>query len=82
VPEGNSVRVTVKTLTPNFRTFMSRTDGGEWKPAGEAFTWSPHAGPNRLEVKAVNQFGVDGPVSTVELNLAAAGEGDGDGRRG
>ena len=35
--------------------------------AFDAVAWTPHAGDNRLEAKAVNQFGVDGPVSTAEV---------------
>jgi len=71
VPDGAGLRVTLKTLTPNFKTYMARTDGGEWKPVGGAFTWTPtRRGVNRLEVKTVNQFGVDGPVSTVEVQIA------------
>ena len=66
-PEGDSLRVTVKTLTPNFKTFLSRLNGGEWKPCGDAFTWPLNPGANVLEVKSVNRFGVEGPVSTVAL---------------
>jgi hypothetical protein len=65
--EGDLLRVSVKTLTPNFKTFMARTDGGEWKPAGESLTWIPRDVAGKLEVKAVNQFGVEGPASVVEL---------------
>jgi hypothetical protein len=57
-------------MTPNFKTFMVRTDGAEWQPIGDTLDWKPHQGPNRLEIKSTNQFGVDGPVSTVELNAA------------
>jgi hypothetical protein len=68
-PDGAALRVTLKTLTPNFKTYFSRTDGSEWKPAGESFKWTPHPGRNRLEVKTVNQFGVEGPVSAAEVVL-------------
>jgi hypothetical protein len=69
VPSGIAIDVSVKTLTPNFKTFLARTDAGDWKPAGEHFTWSPHPGANTLEVKSVNQFGIDGPVSTAEVRM-------------
>jgi hypothetical protein len=62
--DSAGLRVGLKTLTPNFKTYQARIDGGEWKPSSDAFTWKPHVGANRLEVKTVNQFGVDGPVST------------------
>ena len=84
VPDGAGLRIALKTLTPNFKTYMARTDGGEWKPVGDAFTWTPlarsrsdsngpppYVGGYRLEVKTVNQFGVDGPVSTAEVETDA-----------
>ena len=67
--EAGALHVGLKTLTPNFETYQLRIDGGEWRPCGDAITWSPHAGSNRLEVKSVNQFGVDGPVSTAEVEM-------------
>jgi hypothetical protein len=66
-PGDEGLRVNVDTLTPNFKTFLLRVDGGEWKPGGASFGWSLHPGVNRLEVKSVNQFGVDGPVSTAQV---------------
>ena len=70
-PSGDHVAVTVRTLTPNFKTFLARIDGGGWKPVGKSFAWTPRAGTSRLEVKAVNQFGVEGPVSTAEVKSAS-----------
>jgi hypothetical protein len=70
-PAADGIRVQIKTLTPNFDTFKVGVDGGDWKPAGQTTTWAPHAGKNRLEAKSVNRFGVDGPVSTVDLEPAA-----------
>ena len=66
-PDGASIRVTVKTLTPNFKTFLVSIDGGEWKPTSDKFTWTPRGGENRLQVKSVNLFGVEGPISTAEV---------------
>lgn len=68
-PQDSVIDVAVKTLTPNFKTFMSRIDSGGWKPAAGEFTWPIHPGANRLEVKSVNLFGVDGPVSTAEMEV-------------
>lgn len=48
-----------------------RMERGEWQADGENFAWVPRAGANRLEVKAVNRFGVNGPASTVELEMNA-----------
>lgn len=81
-PEGAALRVGVKTMTPNFDTFLNSMDGGAWEPVGDSFTWTPHAGANTLRVKAVNTFGVDGPISTVELSVTPSGEGDAQRRPG
>lgn len=69
--DGASLRVSLKTLTPNFKTYQARIDGGEWKATQETFAWTPHLGKNALEVKATNRFGVDGPVSTAVVEIAA-----------
>jgi len=67
VPEGESIKVTLGTMTPNFKEFRIRLDGGEWKATEPAFVWKIHDGENRLEAVSVNKFGVEGPVSTVVL---------------
>jgi hypothetical protein len=67
VPERDGIRVSLRTMTPNFKTYQVRTDGGTWKSTGENFLWSVGTGTNRLEAKAVNEFGIEGPISTVEV---------------
>ena len=67
--DGAAIRVAVKTLTPNFKEYQARIDGGAWTPRAETFTWTVHPGTNRLEVKTRNQFGVEGPITTAELVL-------------
>jgi hypothetical protein len=66
IAEADGLRVELKTMTPNFKTYMARIDEGEWKAVGDSFVW-PIKGAARLEVKTVNHFGVDGPVSIVEV---------------
>jgi hypothetical protein len=68
--EGDAVKVTIGTLTPNFKEFRVRLDGGEWKTTEPTFTWPVKAGKNRLEAMSVNRFGIEGPVSTVVLDVA------------
>jgi hypothetical protein len=68
-PDDGALRVGARTLTPNFANYLARVDGGEWKATAEVFTWTPHAGTNRLEMKTVNRFGVEGPVSTAVLEV-------------
>ena len=64
------MKVTLKTLTPNFKQYEVQIDGGGWKSSGESFPWKVHPGSNRLEARTVNQFGVPGPLSTADLEIA------------
>ena len=66
-PEAGKLRVIIKTLTPNFQRFETRTDGGDWHPSADSFEWQVKPGANRLEARAVNAFGVAGPLSTAEV---------------
>jgi hypothetical protein len=63
----NKLRVALKTLTPNFRRFEKQVDNGDWGACDASSDWIPHAGSNLLRVRAVNTFGVAGPVSTIEV---------------
>jgi hypothetical protein len=65
--DGASLRVNLRTLTPNFKTYLMRVDQGEWKASGDVIAWTPHRGTNRLEVKTVNAFAVEGPVAVAEI---------------
>jgi hypothetical protein len=80
-PDGDALRVGMKTLTPNFKTFRVRVDEGEWSDCAEERTWNPRRGRNVLEAKSVNEFGVEGPVSALELqvlpNVSARATDDG-----
>jgi hypothetical protein len=68
--EGGTIKVSLKTMTPNFKRYETRMDSGGWKWSSDLFDWRVHPGSNRLEVRTVNQFGVPGPVSTAELELS------------
>jgi hypothetical protein len=65
--EGGAVKVAFRTMTPNFKEYRVRIDGGGWTPSSDAYLWKVRAGANRLEARTVNRFGVEGPVSTVEI---------------
>jgi hypothetical protein len=69
LPQGNGLRVGLNTLTPNFKTYQVRIDGGAWKPSSDAIDWQLHVGVNRLEAKTVNAFDVEGPISTAEVEI-------------
>jgi hypothetical protein len=66
-PEQDKVRVALQTVTPNFKNYQARIDGGVWASSDASLLWSIHPGANRLDLRTVNQFGVNGPVSTVEI---------------
>jgi hypothetical protein len=69
LPEEKYVKVGIRTLTPNFKTFQVRIDGKEWSDTGETLTWTPHAGKNTLEARSLNKWSIDGPVSTVKMDV-------------
>jgi hypothetical protein len=74
--ETNHLRVSLKTMTPNFKQFERRMDGGDWqKVDGDSISWSPHEGKNVLEVRSVNAFDVAGPTSTIEVESTRVGGG-------
>ncbi len=68
--KGLALEVSIRTLTPNFKAFKARVDGKAWAETPAAFTWTLHPGSNRLEAVSVNKFGVEGPASAVELEVA------------
>jgi hypothetical protein len=68
--QREKINVSLKTLTPNFKQYEIRIDAGGWKPSADNFLWSVHPGPNRLEARTVNQFGINGPISTAEMELS------------
>ena len=68
--DGGKVKVELQTMTPNLKEYRIQLDGGGWKPSEAAFAWTLRPGANRLEARTVNQFGVEGPVSTVEIDAS------------
>jgi len=68
--EDGKIKVALKTMTPNFKRFEVRFDGGEWRPAEESFVWNVHPSSNRIEARTLNKFGVNGPVSAAELEVS------------
>ena len=67
---ARKVVVALKTLTPNFKGYEVQFDGGPWKPSAEKLNWMLRPGANRVAARTVNQFGVRGPVSTADIELA------------
>lgn len=69
-PDGEGLRVTLGTMTPNFKEFRVRLDEAAWRPAETSFDWPLKPGKNRLEAASVNRFDVQGPISTVVIEVA------------
>ena len=67
--EGANIRVALQTFTPNFLRYEIRLDRGGWNETEAGFVWDLHPGPNRLEARTLNQFGVKGPVSIAEISV-------------
>lgn len=74
-----TITVNLDTCTPNFEAFEANIDGRPWARVRSGFGWKLHGGTNALLVRAVNHFGVRGPVSRVILT---ARDGPASGGRG
>src|SRR5207244_7762538 len=60
--DGGKIKVALKSLTPNFKSYEVQVDGAGWKTSPDSFLWKTHPGLNRIEARTVNQFGVKGPA--------------------
>lgn len=58
-----------QTVTPNFSHFSIQVDGKKHTQKEYDFTWVLHKGLNRIEVKSINDFNLEGVVSEIEINL-------------
>ena len=61
--------VELRTFTPNMQRYEIRSDGGGWNATTRELDWEVHLGSNRLEARTVNQFGIVGPSSWVEVEV-------------
>ena len=64
---SGEVHVSLRTLTPNFKGYSVRMNGGPWSPSEQDFVWRMQPGQNRLEAKSINRFGVEGPTSSAAI---------------
>lgn len=67
--DNGRLRVGLKTLTPNFKSYEVEIDSGGWNVTDDTFIWNVHEGQNRLKARTVNKFGVTGPISTAVLEI-------------
>jgi hypothetical protein len=57
------IEVQLRSATPNFKTYLTRTNEGSWKPlSGDGTNWTLEIGENRFEARTQNLAGVEGPV--------------------
>jgi hypothetical protein len=67
------IEVQLRSATPNFKTYLTRTNGGPWQPlAGDRSRLSLHAGENRFEARTQNLSGVEGPVTSAVVDFKPA----------
>jgi hypothetical protein len=64
---ATAVRVSLTTMTPNFKEFQVRIDRAPWTRCGEHVIWEIHPGANSLEARTINKFGIAGPVSKARI---------------
>lgn len=67
--DNGRLRVGLKTLTPNFKSYEVEIASGGWNVTDDTFIWNVHEGQNQLKARTVNKFGVTGPVSTAVLEI-------------
>jgi transglutaminase-like putative cysteine protease len=65
--EPGVLRLNLGTVTPDFDTFLIRTDGGAWRPSAPTLDWALHPGRNRIEMRVRTRAGVLGRVSWAEV---------------
>lgn len=68
--KDDGLAVTLQTLTPNLKHFETRENQSDWRIADPAFLWRLRPGPNQLQARTLNQFGIPGPISTVRIEMA------------
>ena len=61
------LKVICDTVTPNLDTLMRKTGNGEWKATPPVFTWKLERGENKLAVKPVNKWSLDGITSEITV---------------
>lgn len=66
-----TLSVRIRSATPNFKTYLVRVNGGDWKadPDGR-LAWELKEGKNTLEVRSRNLFGVDSPQVSATVTFA------------
>ncbi|MBI4025706.1 MAG: hypothetical protein HY360_12050 [Verrucomicrobia bacterium] len=67
----DTLTVALDTVTPNFDKFLVATDGGKWESRPASFAWKLRPGENKLQVKSVNRFGIEGMESVARVGFTS-----------
>ena len=67
---AETLEIQFRSATPNFKTYLTRTDGGSWKAlSGDRARWTLQPGENRFEARTQNLAGVEGPVVSLVVEF-------------
>ena len=67
--DERQLRIYLDTETPGFTTFQERIDGQSWQECPAQIDWPLHEGLNVLEMRALNNMGVPGVVSALNVEV-------------
>lgn len=65
--DGDEARITLRSFTPNFKTYQTKTGDGKWADCDESVTLPLAKKLNRFAFRSVNLAGVTGPQHRVEI---------------
>jgi hypothetical protein len=65
--DADTLTVNLDTQTPNLARYEASIDDGAWQRVESGFQWKLHDSANRLRVRAVNTFGVNGSETNVAV---------------
>jgi hypothetical protein len=67
---AETLEVQFRSATPNFKTYLTRTDGGSWNAlSGDRARWTLQPGENRFEARTQNLAGAEGPVISLVVEF-------------
>ena len=67
--DERQIHIYLETETPGFTTFQVRIDGQSWQECPAQIDWPLHQGLNVLEMRTLNNMGVPGVVSALNVEV-------------
>ena len=67
----STLKVSLKTFTPNFSKFLVKIDKREWQGCENSFSWPLKEGENTIQARAMNKSGIKGPISKIVVKYKA-----------